>query len=101
MEPLKHPMTNRLWTIEQSVFRNTLKTIRKNANISQTELAQRLGKPQSYVSKYESGERRLDFLEVREICLHCGVSVQEFEVLFSTELGTNTSLGNNAEQVKN
>ena len=83
------------------MFRNTLKMIRKNVNISQTELVQHMDKPQSYVSNYESGERRLDFLEVCEIGLHCGVSAQEFKVLFSTALGTNTSLGNNAAQVKN
>lgn len=36
---------------------------RKSAGLTQMELAQLLGKPQSYVSKYERGERRLDVLE--------------------------------------
>lgn len=36
--------------------------------MTQTALAQMLGKPQSYVSKYESGERRLDVVEFVDIC---------------------------------
>lgn len=36
---------------------------RENANFTQTELAQILHKPQSYISKYERGDRRLDVLE--------------------------------------
>jgi len=44
-------------------FRELLVTARKAAGLTQTELADRLGKPQSYVSKYERGERRLDVVE--------------------------------------
>jgi transcriptional regulator with XRE-family HTH domain len=36
---------------------------RRKAGLSQAEVAQRLGKPQSYVAKYEGGERRLDVVE--------------------------------------
>ena len=36
---------------------------RKQAGLTQSELAQRLRRPQSFVAKYESGERRLDVLE--------------------------------------
>ncbi|MFS0825947.1 helix-turn-helix domain-containing protein [Pseudomonas phoenicis] len=40
---------------------------RKAANMTQQELSQRLGRPQSYVSKYERGERRLDVIEFMDI----------------------------------
>lgn len=40
---------------------------RKRAGLTQQELADRLKKPQSYVSKYERGERRLDVIEFLEI----------------------------------
>lgn len=79
-------MSNRLWSSEQLVFRDSLKAIRTKAGLSQTELAVKLNKPQSYVSKYESGERKLDYLEVRAICFYCGTSLIEFEKLFSIAL---------------
>ena len=40
-----------------------MSTARKAAGLTQTELAKQLGKPQSYVSKYERGERRLAVVE--------------------------------------
>jgi transcriptional regulator with XRE-family HTH domain len=36
---------------------------RRKAGLNQTDLAERLGKPQSFVAKYEGGERRLDVIE--------------------------------------
>ena len=40
---------------------------RQEAGLTQQQLADTLGKPQSYVSKYERGERRLDVIEFLEI----------------------------------
>ncbi len=40
---------------------------RKNAGITQAALAEKLGRPQSFVSKIESGERRLDVVEFLEV----------------------------------
>ena len=45
-------------------FLSNLQAARKQANLTQEEVARHLGKPQSFVSKIESGERRLDFVEV-------------------------------------
>lgn len=41
---------------------------RQSKGLTQTEIAAHLGKPQSFVSKYESGERRLDVVEFIEVC---------------------------------
>lgn len=41
---------------------------RKSAGMHQKDLAQRLGRPQSFVSKFENGERRLDVVEFVAIC---------------------------------
>ena len=44
-------------------FRELMIAARKAVGLTQTELAKQLGKPQSYVSKYERGKRRLDVVE--------------------------------------
>jgi transcriptional regulator with XRE-family HTH domain len=41
---------------------------RKTAGLTQRELAKRLRRPQSFVAKYEGGERRVDVVEFIEIC---------------------------------
>lgn len=53
---------------KQKHLRSLLRQVRKEANVSQQELARRLARPQSFVSKYESGERRLDIVELFDIC---------------------------------
>ena len=50
-----------------------LSEARKAANITQTDLAKKLDRPQSFVSKYENGERRLDILEYVEIAKLLGI----------------------------
>jgi transcriptional regulator with XRE-family HTH domain len=45
-----------------------LAAARLEKNISQEVLAARLSKPQSFVSSYENGQRRIDVLELIRIC---------------------------------
>ena len=52
-----------------------LRSARRAKAYSQARLAKVLGKPQSYVSKVETCERRLDLLEAGEWCLALGVSL--------------------------
>lgn len=54
-------------------FYRALIDARQTNNLTQQEVASRLGKPQSYVSKYESGERRLDVVEFLDACDALGV----------------------------
>jgi len=68
-----------------------LRTIRKEAGLSQQELATRLGKPQSFVSKYESGERRLDLIEVFHICQVLGISLAYFSQRLEQLLSASSS----------
>jgi transcriptional regulator with XRE-family HTH domain len=55
-----------------------LREVRLEVGLRQSDLAEKLGQPQSFVSKYESGERRLDILELREVCNALGISLQCF-----------------------
>jgi transcriptional regulator with XRE-family HTH domain len=47
----------------QAAFRELMTRARKAAGLTQQELATKLGKPQSFVAKYEAGERRIDVIE--------------------------------------
>lgn len=51
-----------------ATFEQALVDARLENALTQSQVAARLGKPQSYVSKYESGERRLDVVEFLEVC---------------------------------
>ena len=55
-----------------------LRQIRHEAGLRQEDLAERLGRPQSFVSKYETGERGLDVLELYEVCEACGITLARF-----------------------
>jgi len=48
-------------------FRDLLIDARKSVGMTQAEVASKLKQPQSYVSKYERGERRLDVIEFFEV----------------------------------
>jgi transcriptional regulator with XRE-family HTH domain len=63
-----------------------LRELRVEAGWTQTDLAARVEKDQTFVSKYESGERRLDVLEVREICEAIGITLEEFVKRLETAL---------------
>ena len=55
-----------------------LRQVRRDAGLRQTDVAAKLGKPQSFVSNYESGERRLDLLELQAVCEVLGITIVDF-----------------------
>lgn len=63
---------------EKEALRKLLRQQRDEAGLRQIDLAKKLGKPQSYISKYESGEKSLDILEVREICAVFEITLSDF-----------------------
>ncbi len=77
-------MTKSVFTNEYSEFIKILVVARKNAGLSQVEIANRINKNQSYVSKYEHGERRLDIIEFIDIANAIGKNpVEIFSEFFS------------------
>ncbi len=66
------------WSGQETVLLQHLKEMRKKAGLSGPEIQRRLNRPNSYVSKVESGEKRLDILELREYCKACDTCYVEF-----------------------
>jgi transcriptional regulator with XRE-family HTH domain len=67
---------------EYKALRELLRQERIERGMTQTELSSALGMPQSFVSKYEMGERRLDFVEVDRICAELGIPLASFVGLY-------------------
>jgi transcriptional regulator with XRE-family HTH domain len=64
--------------MDKEALLDALREARSEVGLTQAELAARLGRPQSFVSKYESGERRLDLIELSEVCKALGISLESF-----------------------
>lgn len=60
-------MPSSIFTQRHQEFIAFIASVRKATDITQVELAVRLGKPQSFVSKVERGERRLDVIEFCQV----------------------------------
>ena len=71
-------MTKSVFTDRYRLFLQLLIQERKDKGITQVQLAEKLQKPQSYVSKYENGERRLDVIEFLDIAGCLGIDPAEF-----------------------
>ena len=55
-----------------------LRQVRLDATLTQLQLAEKIGQTQSYVSKYEHGEQRLDLIELEAVCKAVGISLTDF-----------------------
>ena len=60
-------MTDSVYSSRYRRFRELLVEARQARKLSQVALAEKLGRLQSFVSKYERGERRLDIVEFLEV----------------------------------
>lgn len=61
-------MEKSIYSQEYSLFLAQLRNAREEKGLTQTDVAQKLGQTQSFVSKVERGERRLDVVELRAFC---------------------------------
>jgi transcriptional regulator with XRE-family HTH domain len=64
----------------------TLYQSRLQAGFTQTQLATCLGVPQSFVSKYENGERRLDLIELQAVCTCLALNLTDFICAYQQRL---------------
>jgi transcriptional regulator with XRE-family HTH domain len=63
---------------QRKKFLALLRDTRTKAGLTQVALASRMHRDQTFVSKYETGERRLDILELRDVCRALGVDFKDF-----------------------
>lgn len=66
------------YDIRYEKFQNALIYARQASKLTQADVASKLNKPQSFVSKYESGERRLDLVETIDILEVLSVDIGDF-----------------------
>ena len=71
-------MTKSVFTAKYDRFRLLMIQARKAADLTQAGLAEKLSRPQSFVSKYERGERRLDVVEFLEVARVLGMDAVKF-----------------------
>jgi transcriptional regulator with XRE-family HTH domain len=71
-------MPSSLHSSNYKIFRSQLVAAREEAGFTQVNIAEKLEKPQSFVSKYERGERRLDFAEFVEIANILEIDIADF-----------------------
>jgi transcriptional regulator with XRE-family HTH domain len=74
------------YSFENEKLRSLLKQARRTAGLTQEQLAEKLDVPQSWVSKIESGERILSFVEVRVLCAALGTSLGKFIAKYNRSL---------------
>ena len=79
-------MDKTIYSRASKILCSQLRDIRVSLGLRQHDLAERLGEPQSFVSKYESGERRLDLVELYQICSALNISLSEFIQKFEEEV---------------
>lgn len=84
-------MASSLHSDKYRIFRDMLVQARLASGLTQVEIAEKLAKPQSYVSKYERGERRLDFAEFMDLAEIMGIDVAQFIEKYCASLKQNTN----------
>lgn len=71
-------MKKRIYLAQRGRLVALLRELRVEAGLTQIDLAAHIEKDQTHVSRYESGQKKLDVLEVREICQAFGITLEEF-----------------------
>lgn len=81
-------MEKSVWSKDRELFRALLKQVRGESGLKQSELADKLGMHQSYVSRIENGERKVDVVELVLILENLEVKPEEFINKYITQKST-------------
>lgn len=86
-------MEKSIYSDEYTKFLDHLRQTRRKANITQEQLAKRLDQTQSFISKVERGERRLDLVELRVFCKALEIDFPSFASQLDKILSEGGNLG--------
>ena len=70
-----------------AVFLQVLREAREKAGLTQVQLARKIGETQTFVSKCERGERRVDVIELRTFCQAFGLNLKQFATALERAIG--------------
>ncbi len=79
-------MEKSIYSREYAIVLRLLRQTREDAGMTQLELARRLGHSQSFVTKMERGDRRIDIIQLRTICRILGSTLLLFTKRLEREL---------------
>ena len=79
-------MEKSIYTAEYAELLRLLRETREKAGITQTDMATRLERSQSFVTKYERGECRLDVIQLRTLCQVLGTDLSSFVTVLERRL---------------
>ncbi|WP_414546050.1 helix-turn-helix domain-containing protein [Nostoc sp. CCY0012] len=86
-------MGGSIYSLRYQAFLKRLRQAREEANLTQVEVAKKLNQPQSYVSRCESGERRVDVVELTDFAVIYQKPLDFFvDFDFDTENNSSTSI---------
>jgi transcriptional regulator with XRE-family HTH domain len=79
-------MPKTIYRPEHTALLSLLKKHRKAAGLTQVQCSKALERPQSFMSDVESGTRRLDIVQLRDLCKVLGISLQDLIAEFEISL---------------
>lgn len=79
-------MEKSIHSSQYAAFLKALRQARRRAGLTQIQLAEKIGETQTFVSKCERGERRIDVVELRAFCTAFEIPLKQFVVAFERAL---------------
>lgn len=79
-------MTKAIYRREHEIFLQVLKRMRVESGMTQAQCSAALGRPQSFISDVERGIRRLDIVQLRDLCLVLKTDLSSFSKTYEQAL---------------
>jgi len=84
-------MEKSIHSARYAIFLKVFRDARERAGLTQVQLARKFGETQTFVSKCERGERRIDVIELRTLCRAIGIDLKKFVATLEMAIATGKS----------